>query len=33
MKIARQQVMVSLLPALIVLVILLIRVWPTFFQK
>lgn len=33
MKIARQQVLGSLIPALIVLLILLIRAWPVLFHK
>jgi hypothetical protein len=33
MKIARQQVLGSLLLALIVLIILLIRAWPVLFHK
>jgi hypothetical protein len=33
MKLARQQVLGSLLLALVVLVILLIRAWPTLFHK
>jgi len=33
MKIARQQVLGSLLLALIVLTVLLIRAWPVFFHK
>jgi len=33
MKIARQQVLGSLLLALVVLIILLIRAWPVFFHK
>jgi hypothetical protein len=33
MKLARQQVLGSVLLALVVLVILLIRAWPTLFHK